>query len=239
MSVRTITSRYAGTCGDPECVQAFAAGDLIQYGGRGRVAHVGCSLDAVAAGPTTRERKAARADRLRDWSAGQRAKSEAEHAKVDQIAGMIPMGQPILVGHHSERRARRDADRIDRGMSRAIDHGRKADEMARRAANIDDAADRAIYSDDPDAIERLEERIAGLEAERDRWNAYNRACKKSGPDAALELLDDAQRAEVAVLRRVCGWRVRPDGSIPGVTGNLAGNIRRNRERLTALRGQQG
>ncbi|WP_415563994.1 DUF3560 domain-containing protein, partial [Escherichia coli] len=38
--------------------------------------------------------------------------------EVERLAAMIPPGQPILVGHHSERRARRDAQRIENGMKR-------------------------------------------------------------------------------------------------------------------------
>ncbi len=34
---------------------------------------------------------------------------------------MIPPGQPILVGHHSERRTRRDAQRIENGMKTSSD----------------------------------------------------------------------------------------------------------------------
>nr|WP_130953837.1 DUF3560 domain-containing protein [Klebsiella pneumoniae] len=33
-----------------------------------------------------------------------------------------PLGQPILVGHHSERRARRHAQKIENGMKRAVMH---------------------------------------------------------------------------------------------------------------------
>ena len=36
------------------------------------------------------------------------------------IADNIPFGQPILVGHDSECRARKDAQRIEDGMRRAV-----------------------------------------------------------------------------------------------------------------------
>ncbi|WP_142244254.1 DUF3560 domain-containing protein, partial [Klebsiella pneumoniae] len=35
-------------------------------------------------------------------------------------ASAVPLGQPILVGHHSERRARRHAQKIESGMKRAV-----------------------------------------------------------------------------------------------------------------------
>lgn len=107
---------------------------------------------------TYRERREARAERLRDWAGKREAKAAAARAESDRISGMIPMGQPILAGHHSEKRHRRDIDRIDRGMRATIEHGAKAERMNERADNIDAQAEHAIYSDDPDAIERLCER---------------------------------------------------------------------------------
>jgi hypothetical protein len=224
MSVRTISARYAGKCGD--CAQPVAVGEMILYGGRGKVAHANgtCSLDNVAAGPTTRERKEARAERLRGWADGRQAKSEAAHAKVDAIAGMIPFGQPILVGHHSERRARRDQDRIHNGMRAGIEHGHKADSMRSRADNIEAAADRSIYSDDPDAIERLAERVAELEAKRARMKVRNAEYRKTHR-AELKELTAYGRDQVVPHS---GWELT----------NLSGNIARNRKRLEALKREE-
>jgi hypothetical protein len=56
---------------------------------------------------TTRERREARAARLREWADKREAKSTAAFDAVRQIADNIPMGQPILVGHHSESAAAR------------------------------------------------------------------------------------------------------------------------------------
>jgi triosephosphate isomerase len=50
-----------------------------------------------------------KAARLRDRAANVSAKGEAAYAASNRIANMIPMGQPILIGHHSERRHRRQA----------------------------------------------------------------------------------------------------------------------------------
>ncbi len=54
---------------------------------------------------------------------------------------MIPMGQPILVGHHSEGRHRRDLERHDRDMRKAIEHGQNAGEAARRSESVRGAAE--------------------------------------------------------------------------------------------------
>lgn len=102
----------------------------------------GCPVyaDLSHEAPDPAQREANRAERLDDRQTALTAKAErkeaesaASFARVDGIAGMIPMGQPILVGHHSERHHRRDLDRIDRGMRAGIAAGKEADEAARRA----------------------------------------------------------------------------------------------------------
>lgn len=80
------------------------------------------------------ERLEARADRLDDRADRLAAVSAAAYEGVRRIADMIPLGQPILVGHHSEKRHRRDVDRIERGMHKTVETGREADETRRRAA---------------------------------------------------------------------------------------------------------
>jgi hypothetical protein len=117
--------------------------------------------------PTYRERRLAKAERLRGWAEGRETKAEAAQAGARAIADLIPFGQPILAGHHSQGRHERDLRRITGGFDRAAEHSTKARDMRRRADGIEAAAERAIHSYDADAAERLTERIAELEAERD------------------------------------------------------------------------
>ena len=192
---------------------------------------------------TYRERREARAERLREWADKREAKASAAYDGARRIADTIPLGQPVLVGHHSEGRHRRDLDRIDNGYRRSFEHATKAERMRSKADNIDAAADRAIYDDDPDAIDRLRDRIAELEAERARITAYNKSCRKAaktGGTGDLSLLDDRQRKEIATLARVAAFQVRPGGAFPAyATSNLSGNIGRYRKRLEALEGKAG
>lgn len=189
---------------------------------------------------TTRERRERRAEQREEWAASRAAKSTAAYAKVKAIGDMIPMGQPILVGHHSEGRHRRDADRIDSGMRASIDHDRMADRHASAAAEIRAQLDVSIYSDDPDAIERLTEKLAGLEAERARIKAFNaavRKAKKVTPDATAHL-DDAQRADLASTAKACPAFLGSYGQFPSyVLSNLSGNIKRTRDRIALLERQ--
>lgn len=182
---------------------------------------------------TYRERREARAARLRQWAASREAKATQSASSVQTITDMIPLGQPILLGHHSQRRAERDRDRLERGTRRTIEHTSKAREFERRAENIETAAEHAIYSDDADAITRLTERIAGLESERDTIKAYNAACRKGTADPAT--LPAKLAHELASSIRVWGDVQYPGGRFPSYTlRNLSGNISRQKRRLAAL-----
>jgi hypothetical protein len=187
---------------------------------------------------TYRERRERKAARLREWAAKREAKSGAAFDRADRLARAIPMGQPILVGHHSERRHRRDLARIDNGMRAGVENQQKAQEFASRADEIERQAGHAIYRDDADAVERLRERIAELEAERGRMKAINREIDKGdGWEARIvPPLTDAERKE---LIRVAAYQPhlckngRP--RFPSYAlQNLGGNISRQRKRLERL-----
>jgi hypothetical protein len=182
---------------------------------------------------TTRERREAKAERLREWAAKREQSGTAALEQGRQMYDAIPFGQPILVGHHSEGRDRRYRDRAWNTLGRGVEDHRKAASMASRADNIEAAADRAIYDDDPDVVERLTERIAELEAERDRWKAYNRSARKD--EANLDLLDERQQAALEGALKYHPRNVAAGGTVPSYTlSNLSGNIRRYKERLKRI-----
>ncbi len=85
-----------------------------------------------------------RAERLEERAEKKATASSAKHAVVREIADMIPFGQPILVGHHSEKRARRDADRIFNLTGQGIALQREAEHLASRARATEERADRAL-----------------------------------------------------------------------------------------------
>lgn len=186
---------------------------------------------------TYRERRAERAERLREWAAKRAARSSGQFKRAHELVSGIPLGQPILVGHHSERRHRRTLERSDSAMRQGWEDSNKAAEMASRAANIDDAADRAIYMDDPDAIERLTAKIAALEAKRDARKRANVIVRNKKIDAATKT---AQLAELlhwpaALAAKLlepdcCGRYGFPAYSLQ----NIGGTITKERGRLAQL-----
>ncbi|MBB5081285.1 DUF3560 domain-containing protein [Nonomuraea endophytica] len=87
------------------------------------------------------------ADRLEDRRHALENKAErhagraaSAYGRAHEIADGIPMGQPILIGHHSERRARKDREKIDRAMQTGAQESDLAHETARRANAVGSAA---------------------------------------------------------------------------------------------------
>jgi hypothetical protein len=175
---------------------------------------------------TYRERRERKADRLRDWSAKRERDAAAVHRSHEPFRGDIAFNtQP---GHIPLRA------RVIRQQERAWESERKAREMSRRADGIEAQAERAIYSDDADAPERLRERIAELEAERERVKTYNASARKTPANKPgdLSILTEAEREDL--LRSISVGFDRA-GAFPAYKlTNLGGNIARLRKRLEGL-----
>lgn len=106
------------------------------------------------------ERAEDRADRFDTYSTKRANESERAHAAVKAIADNIPFGQPILVGHHSERHARKHAEKIESGMRRAVNLFETSEYWMQRAAG---ALAHAKYKELPDVRYR---RIKKIESEK-------------------------------------------------------------------------
>lgn len=96
-------------------------------------------------------------------------RSQSHYERHRDIASVIPMGQPILIGHHSEKRHRNDLKRIDNEMRKSIQESEKADYYRNKVDNIDNS--KVISSDDPQAIEKLKARIEELEKAKEEVKA--------------------------------------------------------------------
>ncbi len=184
---------------------------------------------------TRRERKEARLQKRLEWAEGRDQRSDAAFQRAHGIMDMIPLGQPILVGHHSERHARRDQTRIDNAMRDGVDSGRMAEHHREVATNIERQLDHSIFSDDEDAPERMRERIAELEAQRERMKAVNAEIKRgAGWEARLRdagaPLTEHEKADLITVARFQEYDRFP----PYALSNLGANIRRLKGRLKII-----
>lgn len=132
------------------------------------------------------------------------AAAAAADARGRQISDGIPFGQPILVGHHSEKRHRRDLERINRATRQAIDADQLARESARRA---EFAATESARRRTPLQVAR---RISNLERESRRLrraiDGYSNALGDVFPPATGAYRDRLDRELAIVLEQLEYWR---------------------------------
>lgn len=121
------------------------------------------------------QRAEERAERFIGYKAN-RERDAASAERSIEFAKDIPLGQPILVGHHSEKRARKDAERIEQGVRKAIRMWETADYWKSRAQG---ALANAKYKELPAVRYR---RMQGLESEKRKHEKYLAQSEK-----ALEL----------------------------------------------------
>jgi uncharacterized protein DUF3560 len=173
------------------------------------------------------ERMHARAERLRRVG---EARFEREHARLS----MIPLGQPILIGHHSERRHRRELEKAERdrraGMA-ALDEAKTLERRAHAAET-----NPAISSDDPDAIDKLREKAASLETDCERMKRANAMIRKGATAEQLAaMLGWTVELARKLLEKDFAGRI---GFPPYKLTNTRSEIRRINERIATLERQR-
>jgi hypothetical protein len=185
--------------------------------------------------------QADRADRLHARAEKAEAEATSAYETSRRLADQIPFGQPILVGHHSEKRHRRQIERIQGYATKAVELSRKADELKSRAESAE--SNRAISSDDPDAIESLEKKLKELEALQERMKAVNKIVSsppknQSSPQKMEKLL------ALGLSEKSIGCVFAKDfmgryGFAPYQLSNNNAKIRNVRERIEQLKKAEG
>ena len=184
------------------------------------------------------EKQEARADRFQELAEKAEKQSEQAFKTAHQIGSFIPMGQPILVGHHSEGRHRRDLAKIDNNMRKSIELDEKAKYYAEKAENA--ANSYAIRSDDPEAIVELIEKYNGLVKNQELMKNANKVIKNQKLQEVEKVeqlqnlgLTEKQAIEIMAPRHFGG----PGFPSFSLTNNNA-NIRSTQQRIEQLRKQQ-
>lgn len=106
---------------------------------------------------TYEAKQAARKARYEARAGQAQTQSDTVASQASRMADAIPMGQPILVGHHSERSDRRYRERISRGFEKSFELQKKAEHYANKAASVGKGG---ISSDDPAAVDKLQAKLS-------------------------------------------------------------------------------
>lgn len=131
------------------------------------------------------EKQDARRERYEARAARAREEGRAAHKRANDMLGVIPLGQPILVGHHSERGHRRLIEKADNLYRKSFV------ECAEKASHYDGKADGVghggISSDDPDALFKLLSKLQGCMKSQIRMKAANKVIRKHKKDRNQQL----------------------------------------------------
>lgn len=191
---------------------------------------------------TRRERLERKAELRREWAAKRAASASQRFDAARSVTAGIPMGQPILVGHHSERAHRNVLARSDSHMRAAVESSDMAEHHASKAAGIERQLANTIFSDDDNAIEELEAKIADLEAKRELNNTINKIIRAK-PKNEVTDAKVAKLVELGMKDSSARKMFEPDFAgrigIPSyVNQNMGGVISNAKKRIEDIKRRQ-
>lgn len=173
------------------------------------------------------EQQEGRKERLEDRAKKKRQESNEQYQRSHDLVEHIPMGQPILVGHHSEAGHRRTLDKSWNAMGKSVALDDYANNLDQRAASVGTGG---ISSNDPEAIKKLKEKLSSLELSQETMKAANKAIR-GGDDKALEVLGFSPNTIAELKNGDCLGRVGfPSYSLT----NNGAEIRRTKKRIEGL-----
>ncbi len=136
-----------------------------------------------------KERQEARAERYREYAENAEKRAIAAFNASNAAVENIPLGQPILVGHHSEKAHRRALERSNGAMMKSVHESEKAAYYRQKADAVENNDN--IYIGDDDAIERLKKKIAELTAIQEQMKGANKIVRANS-------LSDVDKIEALV-----------------------------------------
>jgi len=171
-------------------------------------------------------------------AAAEKAEKESTAAwnQARSMAEVIPFGQPILVGHHSERRDRNYRARIESKHRKGYELHQRAEELKSRAEAMQN--NNAIYTDNPQAVDLLSDKVKILEAEQAEMKRINAALRKGADFETLEM-SERHRADLLTIARVQAYyQPLTKGFPPYALSNLSAQIRTAKKRAEQVEKQQ-
>lgn len=148
------------------------------------------------------EKQDARRERFEELANKNTQRSADYYQASRRAVEHIPLGQPILVGHHSESKHRSALKRANSAADKSCEAQSKAAYYANRAASIRHGG---ISSDDPDAITKLRGELASMQTSQEKMKAANKAIRSGKtPEkqlAALVALGFTENVAAELLKK--------------------------------------
>jgi hypothetical protein len=183
---------------------------------------------------TRRERLERKLERRREWADKAETRADSLSQQSEKMMSIIPMGQPILVGHYSEKRDRNYRNRAWNKMGKAVEQRHLAEHHESKADGLETQLDRSIFSDDANAVEELEIRIKNNETKREHMKEVNRLYRK-GDAASLAGYGLNLEALKEKLKTAYSWCQQPYPAYE--LQNLGQRISGDKKRLEQIKAQ--
>lgn len=181
------------------------------------------------------EKQEARRERYLEKAEQARAEASERRGRARKMGEAIPFGQPILVGHHSEKSDRAYRNRMNAHYDKAMELDKKAAYYEQKAESVGRGG---ISSDDPDAIEKLTEKMEKLKKSQETMRNANRAIRMKDTEKGNAKLREMgfSDAEIKNLREpdFCGRIGFPAYALQ----NNNANIHRIEDRIKDLQRRQ-
>lgn len=191
---------------------------------------------------TRRERLERKLEKREEWAQSARTQATENFNRSENVLAGIPMGQPILIDHYSARSHINALKKSEAAMEKSYEATKRAEEHERKAEGLARQLETSIFSDDADAIEKLEAKIKNLEQLQEEMKTANRIMRnvrtsdeqKAAELKKLGLSDDSIKSLLEPPMFSYQQRGFPAYAL---TNNNA-NIRRLKERIEDIKRRQ-
>jgi hypothetical protein len=178
-----------------------------------------------------REGRAIRFEELAE-KAKREANARFNSHNIQTVRGMA--GEPVKIGHHSEKRHRRLLERADNDMRASFEASEKAKHYQAKALAAE--SNDSIDGRDPEALDKLREKLAELEADQARMKAVNLAYRKGTLDKLGFTPDQVDRIKEQVAKAYSWEKAGPHPAYQLSNNNA--NIKRVRDRIKLLEAKE-
>jgi len=139
-------------------------------------------------------------EKFKKWAAARYAKSDSFYEASKKDSDFLGLGEPIKVGHHSEKRHRKIIEQANNNIRKSIEESDKAAQHIERTLYWEDYAD-VINLSMPESLEfyklQLEEAIADHKAykdgTKDREHSYSLTYAKKKANDLKKKVDIAEK----------------------------------------------
>lgn len=155
------------------------------------------------------EKQEARRQRLLKRAGKKRSQSDRLFEAGTSALKEIPFGQPILTDHYSAKSDRAYRGRAVRKIEKSFEASDEAKELEARAASVGTGG---VSSDDPDAVEKLEQKLALLEEAHKKMKEMNAKARKEGEEKPFPayMLSNSNANIKSVKKRISDLKALSD-----------------------------